>query len=275
MAKIRLAALDVDGTLVRSDLSLSDPVTHAVESLRNAEIEVSIVTGRCLGELIHFRQQFPWIRYFVVSNGATGYDAQEDRMFFQQHLPLEVAREIEREARRYDLMTQVYADGTSYLNRACWAQTEHYTAEHMHHPSLMAGYTPVDHVGDLLDTREADVEKLYFSFGNLADLPRLQAFCERFDVDLVVSIHNGLEVTQKGVEKGSGFAALRGHLGIPKEQTAAVGDGMADIAMFREAGLSIAMGNAYESVRQSADLVAPYNDQDGAVWAVGQILAAR
>lgn len=275
MAKIKLAALDVDGTLVRSDLSLAASVTQAVESLRDAGVEVAIVTGRCLGELIHFRQQFPWIRYFVVSNGATGYDALEDRVFFRRHLPLAIAREIEREARRYDLMTQVYADGTSYLNRDCWTRTEYYTAEHMHHPSLMAGYTPVDHVGELLDARETDIEKLYFSFGDLADLPRMQAFCEGFDVDLVVSIHNGLEVTQKGVEKGSGLAALCNHLGVSQAQTAAVGDGMADIAMFRKAGLSIAMENGHEPVRQSAVLVAPHHDQDDAVWAVTQILAAR
>ncbi|MEZ4508824.1 MAG: HAD-IIB family hydrolase [Eubacteriales bacterium] len=275
MAKIKLAALDVDGTLVRSDLSLAASVARAVESLRDESIEVAIVTGRCLGELIHFRQQFPWIRYFVVSNGATGYDALENRVFFRQHLPLAVAREIEREACRYDLLTQVYADGTSYLSRDCWRQINLYTAEHMHHPSLVAGYTPVDHVGELLNARKTDVEKLYFSFKDLSDMPRLHSICERFDVDLVVSIQNGLEVTQKGVDKGSGLVALCKHLGIPRSQTATVGDSMADVAMFRESGLSIAMENADEQVRQNADYVAPHNDMDGAVWAATRILTAR
>ena len=69
MAKIKLAALDVDGTLVRRDLSLSPAVVKAVESLRDAGIIVSINTGRSMGELIDFRRSFPWIRYFVVSNG--------------------------------------------------------------------------------------------------------------------------------------------------------------------------------------------------------------
>ena len=50
---------------------------------------------------------------------------------------------------------------------------------------------------------------------------------------------------------------------------------MADVAMFRRVGLSIAMENALDSVRESADLVAPDNDLDGAVWAIQQIIDAH
>jgi hypothetical protein len=274
MTKIKLAALDVDGTLVRSDLSLSPEVTRAVESLREAGITVAIVTGRSMGELIHFRRSFPWIRYFVVSNGATGFDAETNQAFYENHLPLQIARAIEREAQNYSVMTEVYAEGVSYVNRYCWAHTERYTAEFLHHPSLEDGRVPVESVGDLLAERRIDIEKLYVSFENLSDLPKLRAFCEGFPVDLVTSIHDGLEINQRGVEKGTGLLALCAHLGIAPSETAAVGDGLADIAMFREVGLSIAMENAAEPVKQSATFIAPHHDNDGAVWAIGQILQA-
>ena len=275
MTKIKLVALDVDGTLVRSDLSLSPAVVRAVESLRDAGIIVAINTGRSMGELIEFRKSFRWIRYFVVSNGATGFDAETGKTFYENHLPIAIAREIEREARNYRTLTQVYADGTSYLDEALWPDISHFTAEHMQHPSLIAGYTPVEHVGSLLSAREGGVEKLYISFEDLSDLPRLRMFCEQFPVDLVVSIQNGLEVNQKGVEKGSGHAALCAYLGILPEETAAVGDGEADAAMFRRVGLSIAMENALPAVKEAATLTAPPNDEDGAVWAIEQILSAK
>lgn len=273
MAKMKLCALDVDGTLVRRDLSLSPAVVRAVESVRDAGITVAIVTGRSIGELIDFRRSFPWIRYFVVSNGATGFDAENNTVFYENLLPLSIAQSIEREARNYSVMTQIYADGTSYLNRDCWEHTERFTQEHMQHPSLVAGYTPVENIGDLLDARTSDVEKLYLSFENLDDLPRIRAFCETYPVDLVTSIHNGLEVTQRGVDKGAGLAALRKYLDISREETAAVGDGEADISMFRQAGLSIAMENAQDRVKQAATRIAPDNDSDGAIWAIGQILS--
>lgn len=275
MAKIRLAALDVDGTLVRGDLSLSPAVAEAVHSLDEAGITVAIVTGRCMGELIHFRQALPWLRYFVVSNGATALDAEKDLVFYRKYLPLSIARAVAHEAQRYSVMTEVYADGFSYVDRARWEHYDRYSPESLHHPSLAAGRVPVESVCDLLDARESDVEKLYISFEHLSDLPKLESFAARYPVDLVRSIHNGLEVNERGVEKGSGLAALCNYLGISPAETAAVGDGDADVAMFRTAGLSIAMENANERVRTSANLVAPHNDSDGAVWAIGQILAAR
>ena len=275
MAKIKLAALDVDGTLIRRDLSLSKAVEQALQSLHDAGVEVAIVTGRTMGELIHFRKLLPWIRYFVVSNGSVGLDAERNVRFYEKLLPLDIARAVEREARKYPVMTEVYAEGMSYVNRDCWDHSELYTAEFLHHFSLADGRVPVESVGTLLDERNEDIEKLYISFRDIKDLPKLRSFCETFPVDLVVSIHDGLEVNQKGVEKGSGLVALCDYLGISPEETAAVGDGMADVAMFRRVGLSIAMENALDFVRQSADLVAPDNDLDGAVWAIQQILNAR
>ncbi len=275
MAKIKLAALDVDGTLVRSDLSLQPAVVRAIQSLKDAAIEVAIVTGRTMGELNYFRKQLPWLRYFVVSNGATALDTVTNTVFYRKHLPLSIARTIERESRRYSVMTEVYADGVSYVGRRQWEQSERYAAEFLHHPSLASGRVPVESVGDLLDARAEDIEKLYLSFEHPGDLPKLESFCREYPVDLVLSIHDGLEVNQKGVQKGSGLLALCEYLNILPKETAAVGDGMADIPMFRLAGLSIAMENAQEAVRGNANLMAPLNDRDGAVWAIRQILGAR
>ena len=275
MNKIKLAALDVDGTLVRTDLSLQPNVIAAVQSLRDAGIEIGIATGRCIGELKTLREALPWIKYFIVSNGAVVLDTQNKITVYENRLPLSIAREIEREARRYSVMTEVYADGVSYLNRSCWEQTERYTAAFMHHPSLASGRVPVENVGDLLAARTEDVEKLYFTFEHPNDLKKLESFCRRFAVDLVVSIHDGLEVNQRGVEKGTGLRELCAYLNISLQETAAVGDGLADIAMFRVAGLSVAMDNAQAQVRHSAALVAPDNDSDGMVWAAEQIIGAE
>lgn len=275
MAKIKLAALDVDGTLIRTDLSFPPAVVRAVQSLHDAGIEVAVVTGRNMGELTCLRESLPWIRYFVVSNGALVLDAETGERFFEKLLPLEIARAVELEARKYPVMTEVYADDYSFVNTDRWEQSDLYTAEFLHHPSLAVGRIPIESVGSLLAARQTDVEKLYISFQNSGDLEKMQSFCAQFPVDLVTSIHDGLEINQRGVEKGTGLAALCDHLGISSAETAAVGDGLADIAMFRYAGLSIAMENALEQVRVSADLVAPSNNDDGAVWAIRQIIQAR
>ena len=275
MAKIRFCALDVDGTLVGSDLSISPAVGAAVDRLHEAGIETAVVTGRTTRELAEVSARFPWIRYYIVSNGARAYDAHSGEALLSSLLPLEIARAIAREAEKSDVMTEVYADGASYVNAAAWANAAHYENEFLKHPSLGEARVPVPDVLRLLDERTADIDKLYISFYRREDLSPLAAFCRDFPVDLVISIHNGLEVNRRGVEKGAALAALSAGLGVAPEAVAAVGDGMADISMLRFAGLPIAMGNADASVREHARLTAPDNDHDGVVWAVERILQEK
>jgi len=62
------------------------------------------------------------------------------------------------------------------------------------------------------------------------------------------------------------------HLGVPPEQTLAIGDAESDTAMFAVAGLAVAMGNATDAVKARATLVAPSNDADGVAWALRYLL---
>jgi len=272
MKPIKLAALDVDGTLVRPDLTITDRVGSAVQALLDAGVTVAVVTGRATSELSEICARFPQIRYFVVSNGARGYDTRTGEDFYQNLLPLPLAKAVAEETLSMPVMLEVYADGASYVSKRCWENKAFYNAESLRHPTLSAGRVPIDDVHAFLRERRSDVEKLCVSFHNPSDLDRLRAFCSDLPVDLVVSIQNGLEINRRGVEKGAGFRALCGYLGVLPEETAAVGDGFADIPLFQSAGLSIAMGNAGPDVRKSAKLVAPDNRSDGAAWAIEQIL---
>lgn len=275
MTKIRFCALDVDGTLIDSNLAISPATGAAIDRLHSAGIETAVVTGRTTRELAVVRARFPWIRYFIVSNGARAFDAQSGEDLVANLLPLGIARDIAREAAKGDVMTEVYADGASYVDAAAWNNAAHFDCEFLKHPSLGEARVPVEDVLRLLDERTGDIEKLYISFHRREALPPLAAFCKNFPVDLVVSIHDGLEVNLRGVEKGAALAALCARLGFAPEEVAAVGDGMADVSMLQYAGLSIAMGNAEARVRAAARLTAPDNDHDGVVWAAERILSEK
>lgn len=275
MTKIRLCALDVDGTLIDSSLAITEGVARAVDALEQAGIIPAVVTGRTVKELEVLRARFPYLRYFIVSNGAYAFDSVTGACFYKDLLPLELAKSVVQEAQNYSVMIDIYADGASYVDAAAWANKAAYRVEFLTHPSLGPARIPTEDVRRFLADRTSDVEKLYISFEHLTDLEKLHAFCQKLPVDLVVSIHDGLEVNQRGVEKGSGLKALCGLLGILPEETAAIGDGFADIPMLRCAGLPIAMGNAAEEVKAAAKLVAPDHDHDGAAWAIQQVLAAQ
>jgi hydroxymethylpyrimidine pyrophosphatase-like HAD family hydrolase len=77
-----------------------------------------------------------------------------------------------------------------------------------------------------------------------------------------------LDVTAMKANKGEALATLAQFLGVPLEQTAAMGDGGNDPAMFHRAGLSIAMGQAEEAIKRQADVITAANTEDGAALAI-------
>ena len=87
-------------------------------------------------------------------------------------------------------------------------------------------------------------------------------------VEITTSNDHDFELVPTGVSKGSTLALIALMYGIPLEQCAAVGDSENDLPMLKAAGLSFAMGNAPEQVRQAAHRVVPDNAQGGVVRAI-------
>ena len=81
-----------------------------------------------------------------------------------------------------------------------------------------------------------------------------------------------LTITAKGADKGSALQAACSHLSIQPEEVVAFGDAENDLAMFRAAGLGVAMGQAEDDLKAAADYVTLPNDQDGVAVAVNRLL---
>ncbi len=84
-----------------------------------------------------------------------------------------------------------------------------------------------------------------------------------------------LDVTPAGADKGTAVVALQRRLGIPAAETAVIGDGENDLAMFAAAGFAVAMGNAVPALKQRADAVARGNAEDGFADAVERLILTR
>lgn len=80
------------------------------------------------------------------------------------------------------------------------------------------------------------------------------------------------DIVRKGIDKAQGIDAIIHHLGIDLEQTMAFGDGGNDIGMLRHVAIGVAMGNATEDVKQSADYVTADVDSDGVALAMKKFL---
>ena len=111
--------------------------------------------------------------------------------------------------------------------------------------------------------------------GHPQSLPTVRADVEAVVGDaarLVMTRRDYLEMIPPAASKGAALRFLALHLGVPLEQTVAVGDQENDMEMIRAAGLGVAMPQAPETVRGVAGRVAPPDDQGGLLALFTEIL---
>ena len=92
------------------------------------------------------------------------------------------------------------------------------------------------------------------------------------DLELCDAFPINLEVSAPGINKGEGLKILGEKLGIETKDMMAFGDSNNDSAMLQTAGVAVVMDNAYESVKEIADVIAPSNEEDGVAAVIEQML---
>jgi hydroxymethylpyrimidine pyrophosphatase-like HAD family hydrolase len=83
-----------------------------------------------------------------------------------------------------------------------------------------------------------------------------------------------LTLTGAGADKGAALAIACGEMGISSTDVLAFGDAEADLAMFRVAGGSVAMGQASNQVKSCATAITLSNDEDGVAIAIERLLGS-
>ena len=264
-SRSRVAALisDVDGTLVTDDKRLTDRTCAAVSALRRAGIAFSIVSSRPPRGLRMLIEPLGLSTPLAAFNGGLLVTPQLAAMGEPHFMPPAVVRRAIEflDARGADVWVftaeewRVRDAGGAYVGR------EERTVRF---PPRVVRDFGVDNVGKVVGVSE-DFELLQ----------RLEAEAGTAFEGHATAVRSQpyyLDFTHPRADKGVAFSALAKLLGSPAERIAAIGDGRNDLAMFEQAGLSIAMGNAFAEVREAADLVTRSNAEDGFAHAVEQFI---
>lgn len=255
--KPELVFCDVDGTLIDDNHQILDDTKKAVRALDERDVPFVIATGRTPLGVLPLMRTLGIHAPFIASNG--GFVGDENaRPLAQTGFDLKTALKIRDAAR--DFLPE--AECTAYC-------AEKWVVERPESPaakeemrivkvSASAG-KPEDYVG-----ANGVVQKWLFIDPKDKMLP-LAAHLKRVFPDFVifVSNENMLEVLPRGISKAWGAREVCRLLNIAPENTVAFGDGVNDLGLFEFAGLSVAMGNAPENVRQKASRVTTSHNENG------------
>lgn len=255
--KPELVFCDVDGTLIDDNHQILDDTKKAVRALNERGVPFVIATGRTPLGVLPLMRSLGSRAPFIASNG--GFVGDENaKVLAQTGFDLKTALKIRDAAR--DFLPE--AECTAYC-------AEKWVVENPDSPaakeeSRVVGVTASK--GKPEDCIRADGVVQKWLFIDPKDkMPALAAHLKKIFPDFVifVSNENMLEVLPRGISKAWGAREVCRLLNIAPENTVAFGDGVNDLGLFEFAGLSVAMGNAPEDVRQKASRVTTSHNENG------------
>lgn len=267
----RLLALDIDGTLLTSDKTVSARTRTALDGARVAGVRLVLVTGRRLPSARRVARDVGGDVPLIAHNGALVADGPA--LLVSLPLPRALARHA------VEIGLSVGAEPVLH----CGAGGEGRVL-------IRAGARPSPHVRYYLERAAPDVravpdlaraleteEPMQVMFGGTGpDMARTRtALAPGLDgparIERSVYPATGLvilEVLEKTVAKAAAVAWLQARWGIAPEDTLAIGDNWNDREMISAAGVGYLMGNADPELRRLGLAVLPTNDDDGVAVAI-------
>jgi Cof subfamily protein (haloacid dehalogenase superfamily) len=254
----RLLGLDLDGTLLRSDGTLSDRTRRVLKAVAAAGVEIVVVTARPPRFVAPIAVELDLGAVALCANGAIDYDLGSGKWLAVRPLSRSTA---------WRVVTSLAVPDVRFAVE---------TGERVVHE---LGFT----IGDFPDVRFAARDAADMFDMGIPIVKLLARSATRDADDLVAAARTAvgddieatqsggrglLEISAPGVSKVAGLARLCAERGISRDEVMAFGDMPNDLAMLRWAGTGYAVANAHPSVRAAAAHHTASNDEDG----VAQVL---
>jgi Cof subfamily protein (haloacid dehalogenase superfamily) len=282
-ARVRLLGTDLDGTLLRSDGTVSDRTRAALAGAAEAGLLVAFATGRPPRWLHEVADATGHTGIAVAANGAVLYDMATETVITEHVLSVELLTELTASLRaafprilfgleyggnpaRCDHPFATFGSEPGYRHDWEISPARDHAGNELPPPLIAELATIISRPGVKLLAKDRDADPDHF----------LEYVTEMLGAQVSVTSSSSiglLEIGAAGVTKASGLAYLAEQHGIDPTEVAAVGDMPNDLPMLAWAGHPYAVANAHPSVLALASQVLPSNDEDAVAQLIETLLA--
>ena len=271
MNPIRLLALDLDDTLLRSDLTISYRTRNAIKRAETAGVTVVLASGRIPAAMEQFARLLGMHKrpgYLICNNGTIIQESHTGTIVTEVRLDPETALTAYDLANAEGFPVQIYEDDIMYVSRS---------NEFAEYDQKLTGLRQVV-VENFRAMVGGGCHKLLIP-GDPMLLTPLESIIKTYlggNITLFTSKPYFLEILPAHTDKGTALAKVAELAGVDREAVLAIGDSMNDEAMIRWAGMGVAMVNGDERIKNIAALVTEKtNDDDGVVEVIEKYILAK
>lgn len=267
----KLIVSDIDGTLLRTDKTISDKTKSKIFELIEAGNIFAIATGRMHGAGRIVTQKLDYDGYLISCNGACVKHLKTGEVIQAIELDKELARKVIDICRKHDAYFHLYDMDVIYAEKR-----EHLAKKYAEGMDKLPESIKFE-VRFIEDAIEIAESTSIYKIGLFSENPDtfeavMKELKELDGIETCKSLTTSFDVMARGVTKATGIEAIRRHYDIPIEDVIAFGDNENDIDMISYAGIGVAMQNGTEELKSVADFVTKSNDEDGLVYAFEMLM---
>ncbi len=255
MINVKLIVTDLDNTLLNSEHIVPKSSVELIKKVTDQGVTVAVATGRSFASAAGVAKDIGSTCPAICYNGAQIKAFDGNPPIFSSFVPSEVQRGITEFVKARGLYMQIYDNDeivVEKLKPEC-------------HPDPDLKYASYRETGDIDELSRIKTPKLLIA-AKPAEIPSLQAELEAIYGDkayFAQSEAHLIEVMEKGVNKGAALDTLAKRLGIKKHEIIAVGDNTNDAMLLSHAGFSVAVANAVDSLKETADYICKGERSEG------------
>lgn len=253
---IKMVAVDLDGTLLRDDKTVSDFTVDTLRKCKEKGIKIVYATGRgASAETITPKGLFDGK---ITMNGAVCCIG--DNLIYKRAVDIEIARELLLTCNKHGFMAAAESGDCHYTNF-----------------TVLPEWTIISrHVRADFAMLTGHFDKLYVITRGIGEVETLAPLMPK-DLYMVIGHEGGLaQIMHVDATKAKAIAALAEHWSIRMSEVAAFGDELNDVDMVVDCGYGVAMGNAVDEIKNCARYKCGTNNEDGiAQWLSENLLTAE
>lgn len=262
--QIKLIALDLDGTALRSNNTLSAAVAEAIEAAAAHGVEVVAASGRPYGSMPKDVLRLKGVNYVISSNGAAIHDSSGRRIHETLMKEDAILRLLEL-TKNEDLIWEAFSDGATYTDNRYLRDPLRYGCTPPYISYVQNSRGGLDNMRQYIFENRDRLDSVEYVCPDKAKRERVRRLLESAldNVYITSSSANFVEFMDAQATKSNALRWLSKTLQISLSQTAACGNADNDADMIACAGLKAAVANASKSCRDAAAIILPSNDNDG------------
>ena len=282
----KLAAIDLDGTMLNQYGIVTQKTKEAIERAQQKGIEIVIASGRPIDSIKTIAKEIKSEKYFISGNGAIIYDIANDEIIYENTLKKQKVLDIIKICEENSIYYNIYTE-KEIISKSLQCNVLYYYKENLNKEEKDKTHINIiDNIYDYISNRDEKILKITVCDSTQSIFNAIMRKLKEIDdIEVLEVSHMSrkvirqgtdeipieyfyTEISAKNVDKWNAIEVLQEKMQIDTEEIVAIGDNMNDEIMIKNAGLGIAMGQSHPHIKEIANQVVAPNTEDGVAEAL-------